>query len=154
MVKQPDPEAERKRAWLSRYRQSLAEQQYLACAIQEVRSRSLSISVTIAPGRTAPTGAHSDRVADSVQRLDALERQLRQEQQRGQAIAAEIITAAYKLPCKLAEVLCCQYLDGMSTTQTARKMGLSASAVSNRKRAALAALDVPPDTAENEKCGK
>lgn len=41
MVKQWNPENERKRAWLN-------------------------------PGRSTPTGTHSDRVADSVQRITAL----------------------------------------------------------------------------------
>ena len=94
-AKQPDPERERKRAWLNRYRESLAEQRRLAEQLAEVRSLSTSICVSLNPAKAAPTNAHSDRVADSVQRITALERKLQDEQQRGQDIATQIIDTVY-----------------------------------------------------------
>lgn len=95
MEKQQNPDIERKRTWLNRYRESLAEQRRIAEQLEEARDRSTSICVSLNPGRSAPTGTHSDRTADSVQRITALERKLQDEQQRGQNIATEIINALY-----------------------------------------------------------
>ena len=80
MEKQQNPEIERKRAWLNRYRDSLAEQRRLAEQLAEVRSLSTSICVNLNPAKAAPTNAHSDRVADSVQRIDELQRKYRDHQ--------------------------------------------------------------------------
>ena len=52
-AKQPDPERERKRAWLNRYRDSLAEQRRIAEQLAEVRSRSTSICVSLNPAKAA-----------------------------------------------------------------------------------------------------
>lgn len=146
MVKQQNPETERKRAWLNRYRESLSEQRRIAEQLEEARDRSTSICVSLNPGRSAPTGTHSDRTADSVQRITALEKKLQAEQCRGQDIATEIINVLYdqqQLTLNQIRVLCCQYLDGMNCAQTADKVGLSPCSVPNYRRAALAALTIP-----------
>lgn len=143
-AKQPDPERERKRAWLNRYRDSLAEQRRLAEQLAEVRSLSTSICVNLNPAKAAPTNAHSDRVADSVQRITALERKLQDEQQRGQDIATEIIGTVYdQLPLMLAKVLVCQYINCLTGPETADKIGLSPDTVKNYRIKALAAFVVP-----------
>lgn len=154
MVKQQNPETERKRAWLNRYRESLNEQQRLFYTLKEIRSRSTSICVSLNPARSAPTGTHSDRVADSTQQIAEVERKLQAEQQRGQDIAAEIITAAFKMPSQYAQVLCCQYLDCLTADQTARKVGLCAATVLHYRSKALALLEVPYNTPESAKCVK
>ena len=46
MEKQQNPEIERKRAWLNRYRESLAEQRRIAEQLEEARDRSTSVSYT------------------------------------------------------------------------------------------------------------
>ena len=51
MEKQQNPEIERKRAWLNRYRESLAEQRRIAEQLEEARDRSTSICVSLNPGR-------------------------------------------------------------------------------------------------------
>ena len=145
MPRQSDPETERKRAWLNRYRESLAEQRRIAEQLEEARDRSTSISVSLNPAKSAPTGSHSDRVADSVQRIAALESKLQDEQCRGQNIAVEIIDAAYKLPIKYAQVLCKQYLDFLTAAQTGDKINLSTATVLHYRSAALAALTIPED---------
>ena len=146
MPRQPDPETERKRAWLNRYRESLAEQRRIMEQLAEARDRSTSISVSLNPCRSAPTGTHSDRTADSVQRITALEKKLQAEQCRGQDIAAEIINVLYdqqQLTLNQIRVLACQYLDGMNCAQTADKVGLSPGSVPSYRRAALVALIIP-----------
>lgn len=123
MEKQQNPEIERKRAWLNRYRESLAEQRRIAEQLEEARDRSTSICVSLNPAKAAPTNAHSDRVADSVQRITTLEKKLQDEQQRGQNIATEIINALYdqrQLTLNQIRVLCCQYIDGLSGCQNYR----------------------------------
>lgn len=143
-AKQPDPERERKRAWLNRYRESLAEQRRIAERLAEVRSLSTSICVSLNPAKAAPTNAHSDRVADSVQRITALERKLQDEQQRGQDIATEIIDAVYdQLPLMLAKVLVCQHINCLTVPETADKIGISPDTAKNYRVKALAAFVVP-----------
>lgn len=141
MAKQTDPETARKRAWLNRYRDSLAAQKRLAEALQELRSRATSIRAPLPGARSASTGLYSDRVADSVQRIADAEQRLLAEQQRGQIIATEIINAVFaQLPLKYAQVLLCQYIDGMDITQTAQRLNLSASTVPGYRRKAFASL--------------
>ncbi len=157
MPRPTDPETERKRAWLNRYRESLAEQRRIAEQLEEARDRSTSICVSLNPSRSSPTGTHSDRVADSVQRITALEKKLYEEQCRGQDIAAEIINVVYgqsKLTLNHMRVLCCQYIDGMNCAQTAAKVGLSPTSIPNYRRTALAALELPEPTPENAMCVK
>ena len=144
MEKQQNPEIERKRAWLNRYRESLAEQRRIAEQLEEARDRSTSICVSLNPGRSAPTGTHSDRTADSVQRITALEKKLQDEQQRGQDIATEIIGTVYdQLPLMLAKVLVRQYINCLTGPETADKIGLSPDTVKNYRIKALAAFVVP-----------
>ena len=156
-AKQPDPERERKRAWLNRYRDSLAEQRRIAERLKEARDRSTSICVSLNPGRSAPTGTHSDHTADSVQRITTLEKKLQDEQQHGQNIATEIINALYdqrQLTLNQIRVLCCQYIDGLNCAQTADKVGLSPTSISGYRRTALAALTIPEDAPESAMCVK
>ena len=148
MEKQPDLERERKRAWLNRYRESLAEQRRIMEQLEEARDRSTSISVSLNPCRSSPTGTHSDRVADSVQRIAALERKLQAEQQCGEEIRVEIINVLYDQPqltLNQVRVLCCQYIDELNCAQTADNVGLSPTSIPNYRRTALAALIIPED---------
>ena len=148
-VKQPDPEREQKRAWLNRYRESLNEQRRIAEQLEEARSRSTSICVSLNPAKAAPTNAHSDRVADSVQRIAALEKKLQEEQCRGQDIAVEIINVLYdqrQLTLNQIRVLCCQYIDGLTVPKTADKIFLSPDTVKNYRIKALAAFELPEST--------
>lgn len=149
MEKQQNPEIERKRAWLNRYRESLTEQRRIAEQLEEARSRSTSICVSLNPGRSAPTGTHSDRTADSVQRIAALEKKLQEEQCRGQDIAVEIINVLYdqrQLTLNQIRVLCCQYIDGLTVPKTADKIFLSPDTVKNYRIKALAAFKLPEST--------
>ena len=153
MEKQQNPEIERKRAWLNRYRESLAEQRRIAEQLEEARDRSTSICVSLNPGRSAPTGTHSDRTADSVQRITALEKKLQDEQQCGQNIATEIINVLYdqrQLTLNQIRVLCCQYIDGLTVPETADKIGISPDTVKNYRVKALAAFVIPEPV---EVCG-
>ena len=148
-----DPERERKRAWLNRYRESFAEQRRMMEQLEEARARSTSICVSLNPAKAAPTNAHSDRVADSVQRITALEKKLRAEQCRGQDIATEIINVLYDQPqltLNQIRVLVCQYIDGMNCAQTADKVGLSPESIPNYRRAALTALTIPEDYSDED----
>ena len=145
-AKQSDPERERKRAWLNRYRESLAEQRRTMEQLAEVRSLSTSICVSLNPAKAAPTNAHSDRVADSVQRITALEKKLQDEQCRGQNIATEIINVLYEqLPLKYAKVLCCQYIKCLNVSKTADETGLSPDTVVNYRKKAIVDFKVPED---------
>lgn len=146
MVKQWNPENERKRAWLNRYRESLAEQRRIAEQLEEARDRSTSICVSLNPGRSTPTGTHSDRVADSVQRITALEKKLQAEQQRGQEIAVEIINAAFdQLPLLQAQALIRQYVNLQTAAETAKALGYKKGTIAHARCEALAALVVPED---------
>ena len=150
-TKQPAPERERKHAWLNCYRDSLAEQRRIAEQLEEARSLSTSICVSLNPAKAAPTNAHSDRAADSVQRIAALEKKLQDEQQRGQNIAAEIINFLYdqrQLTLNKIRVLCCQYIDGLTVPETADKIGISPDTVTNYRVKALADFELP----ENAVC--
>ena len=153
MARQSNPENERKRAWLNRYRESLAEQHRMMEQLEEARARSTSICVSLNPGRSSPTGTHSDRTADSVQRITALEKKLLDEQCRGQDIATEIINVLYDQPqltLNQIRVLVCQYIDGMNCAQTADKVGLSVQSIANYRRTALAALTIPEDYSDED----
>ena len=146
MVKQWNPENERKRAWLNRYRESLAEQRRIAEQLEEARDRSTSICVSLNPGRSTPTGTHSDRVADSVQRITALEKKLQAEQQRGQEIAVEIINAAFdQLPLLQAQALVRQYVNLQTAAETAKALGYKKGTIAHARCEALAALVMPED---------
>ncbi len=146
MVKQWNPENERKRAWLNRYRESLAEQRRIAEQLEEARDRSTSICVSLNPGRSTPTGTHSDRVADSVQRITALEKKLQAEQQRGQEIAVEIINAAFdQLPLLQAQALVRQYVNLQTAAETAKALGYKKGTIAHARCEALAVLVVPED---------
>ena len=144
---QTDQQAtERKRAWLNRYRESIDRQKHLAETLQELRSRSTSICAPLCAAKSAPTGAHSDRVADSVQRIEEAERRLQAEQTRGQGIAVEIINIAYtQLPLKYAQALVGQYIELLTAEQSARKIGIRKGSVMNYRSAALAALELPEE---------
>ena len=147
-MKKQDPETERKRAWLNRYRESLAQQRRIAEQLNEARSRSTSICVSLNPAKSAPTNAHSDRVADSVQHIAALESKLQEEQERGQGIATEIINVLYNQPqltLNQVRALVCQYIDGLTAPETAKKINLSTGTVLHYRIAALAALTIPED---------
>ncbi len=146
MVKQWNPENERKRAWLNRYRESLAEQRRIAEQLEEARDRSTSICVSLNPGRSTPTGTHSDRVADSVQRIAAAEQRLQAEQERGQDIAVEIINAAFdQLPLLQAQALVRQYVNLQTAAETAKALGYKKGTIAHARCEALAALVVPED---------
>lgn len=144
--KQPDPEREHKRAWLNRYQESLAAQRRLVDQLEEARSRSTSICVSLNPAKAAPTNMHTDRVADSAQQIIELERKLQNEQQRGEKIRVEIIGTLFdqqQLTINQINVLCCQYIDGIDCAQTAAKTGLNRSTISGYRHAALTAFELP-----------
>ena len=143
-MKPQDPETERKRAWLNRYRESLAEQKHLAEALQELRSRATSISAPMSEARSAPTGSHSDRVADSVQRIADMEQRLYAEQIRGSDIATEIINAAFEqLPLLQAQTLVRQYVNLQTVAETSKELGYKKDTIAHNRCAALAALKLP-----------
>ena len=134
-----------KTAWLCRYRDSIKRQERIGVDIRELRGRSVGI-VQSWNIRTGPTGVHSDHVADTAQRIDQMERELQAEQRRGQEIAADIIIAVFKLPLKYADLLSYIYLEGMSTAQAAKKMGLAAGTAQRYRREALATFEIPDMT--------
>ena len=140
-----DEAREAKKAWLCRYRESIKRQERIGVDIRELRGRSVGI-VQSWNIRTGPTGAHSAHVADTAQRIDQMERELQAEQRRGQEIAADIIIAIFKLPLKYADLLSYIYLEGMSTAQAAKKMGLAAGTAQRYRREALAAFEIPDMT--------
>lgn len=143
-MKEINPETERKRAWLNRYRESLAEQKRLADRLAELRSRSTSISAPLSGARSAPTGSHSDRVADSVQQIAATEQRLQAEQERGQDIAVEIINAAFEqLQLLQAQALVRQYVNLQTVAETAEELGYKKNTIAQARCAALAAFVVP-----------
>lgn len=141
-----DPETERKRAWLNRYRESIDKQKRLAETLQELRSRSTSICAPLCAAKSAPTGAHSDRVADSVQRIEEAERRLQAEQIRGLEISDEIMNAAFdQLPWQYARTLIGQYVKLESAAQTAWKLGLRKTSISQYRKRAVTMLRLPED---------
>lgn len=135
-----------KRQWLGRYLDSRMKQERLAEQLKEVRSRATSISQSWNPAKSSPTNAHSDRVADSVQQIEELERQLREEQERGQAVGSEIIHALYVLPLESFTALCCRYIDGMKNTEIAHEMDKGLSTVGDYIRKGLNLLVLPENT--------
>lgn len=137
-----DEAKQAKIAWLCRYRESIRQQERINADIAELRGRSVGM-VQSWNIRTGPTGAHSDRVADTAQRIDQLQRALQEEQRRGQDIAADIIIAIYKLPLKYADILNYAYLEGLNYAQTAQKMDLSAETVKSYKNKALGIFEIP-----------
>ena len=140
------PENDLKRQWLGRYLDSRRKQERLAEQLKEVRSRATSVSQSWNPTKSSPTNAHSDRVADSVQQIEELERQLREEQERGQAVGSEIIHALYVLPLESFTALLCQYIDGMNKAEIAREMGKRPNTVSGYIRKGLNLLVLPENT--------
>lgn len=76
MEKQKNPETERKRAWLNRYRESLAEQRRIAEQLEEARDRSTSICVSLNPSRSPhwkrSCTKNSSEVMKSVRRSQTL----------------------------------------------------------------------------------
>ena len=149
-MKELDPETARKKAWLNRYRESVAEQKRLADQLEEERDRATSISAPLCAARSAPTGSHSDRVADSVQRIAAAEQRLQAEQERGQDIAFEIINAAFdQLPLLQAQALVRQYVNFQTAAETARELGYKKNTIAQARSKALAALVVPEDAQKN-----
>lgn len=149
-MKELDPETARKKAWLNRYRESVAEQKRLTDQLEEERDRATSISAPLCAARSAPTGSHSDRVADSVQRIAAAEQRLQAEQERGQDIAFEIINAAFdQLPLLQAQALVRQYVDLQTAAETAKALGYKKGTIAHARCEALAALVVPEGIPDN-----
>lgn len=136
-------EIELKRAWLRRYLDSLKRQQRIMDQIEEARDRATSIHSALNPVYSAPTGTHSDRVADAVQEITALEKRLQSEQQRGVQAAAEIIAAIFALPFQSSQVLNYRYIYGMTTAQIAKEMRLVESTIYKYSREGLELLQMP-----------
>ena len=145
-MRQTDPETERKRVWLNRYRESIIKQKRLSETLQELRSRSTSICAPLCSAKSAPTGTHSDRVADNVQRIADAEQRLQAEQLRGLEISSEIVNAAFdQLPLQYARALIGQYVDFESAEQTARKIGVRWTSITQYRRRAIIMLKLPED---------
>ena len=149
-MKQLDPETERKKAWLNRYQDSLRRQERLAFLIEDARDQATSLQ---SPGgvRTAPTGVHSDRVANAVQRIDTLQREYAAEIERGFLIRAEIQTSLDALPDILQTlVLYYRYLQGLKFDSVCREVDRSRATITKLHAEALAALQLPEDAPENK----
>lgn len=145
-MKELDPEIARKKAWLNRYQDSLRRQARLAFLIEDARDQATSLQ---SPGgvRTAPTGVHSDRVANAVQRIDTLQREYAAEVEQGCQIYAEIQTAIEALPDIMQTMaVYYRYLQGMKIDLVCVKLERSASTVTKLLAAALDALEVPEIT--------
>ena len=102
----------------------------------------------LCPGgvRTAPTGVHSDRVANAVQRIDTLQREYAAEVEHGIQVRAEIKTAIEALPDIMQTlVLYHRYLQGLKFDAVCREVDRSYCTVRTLHIAALAALVVPED---------
>lgn len=148
-MKELDPETARKKAWLNRYQDSLRRQARLAFLIEDARDQATSLQ---SPGgvRTAPTGVHSDRVANAVQRIDTLQREYAAEVEHGIQIRAEIQTAIEALPDIMQTlVLYHRYLQGLKFDAVCREVDRSYCTVRTLHIAALAALVVPEGMPDN-----
>lgn len=132
-----------KREWIGRFLASKRQQEQLAEQLRETRSRAASVSQCWNPLRSAPPGGHADRTADSVQKISSLENQLAEEQARGSAFAAEILTALSPLPVKCFEALSFKYIDGLPVYQIARRMNLKPYTVNKYIRDGLNGLILP-----------
>ena len=138
---------EQKKEWLYRYQNSQRRQKIILLQIEDARSR--ATSVQSAPGgvRAAYTGAHSDRVANAVQRLDELQRAYDAEVAQGYQLYAEIQTAIEALPDIMQTMaVYYRYLQGMKIDLVCVKLERSASTVTKLLAAALDALEVPEIT--------
>lgn len=143
MDNQQRQEIELKRAWLRRYLDSLKKQQRIMKQIEEERDQATSIRSALNPVYSAPTGTHSDHVADAVQGITALEERLQREQQRGAQAAAEIIAAIFALPFQSAQVLSYRYIYGMTEARIAKEMRLVESTICKYSREGLELLQIP-----------
>ena len=142
-MKELNPETARKKAWLNRYQDSLRRQARLAFLIEDARDQATSLQ---SPGgvRTAPTGVHSDRVANAVQRIDTLQREYAAEVEHGIQIRAEIKTAIEALPdIRQTIAVHYHYLQDMKIDFICVKLDLSKSTVARLLSTALDALEVP-----------
>ena len=121
----------------------MRRQARLAFRIEDARDQATSLQ---SPGevRTAPTGVHSDRVANAVQRIDTLQREYAAEVDRGNQIRAEIQTAIEALPDFMQTlVLYHRYLQGLKFDAVCREVDRSRAAITKLHAAALDALVVP-----------
>lgn len=146
-MKQQNPEIERKIAWLNRYQDSLRTQKQLVSQIETARSAATSIQSPGGDIHTAPTGVHSDRVADAVQRIDLLQREYAAEVEHGVQIRAEIKTAIEALPDFMQTlVLYYRYLQGMKFDNVCRETGRTYWTIRTLHTTALDALELPEDS--------
>ena len=105
--------------------------------LEEAHSRATSI-------QAAPTGIHSDRVADSVQRIDELQRKYIAEVEQGYQVYDEIQAAIEALPdIRQTIAVHYHYLQDMKIDFICVKLDLSKSTVAKLLSAALDALEVP-----------
>lgn len=157
MSRQLNPETERKRAWLNRYRESLNEQNHIMEQLKEARSRSTSICVSLNPAKSAPTGSHSDRAADSIERILDLQQKLDTEVSRGVELALEIGAAIKNIRDPDQQlILEIFYLSIKPRTmaQVAYYMDITQRHARRVIAAAFDALDVPEAAPEGAKCVK
>ncbi len=132
-----------KRQWLGRYLASRKEQERLAAQIKEARSRAASVSYCWNPAKSSRTNAHSDHVADSVQQITKLENQLREEQEHGEKIRAEITHALFALPLESFSALLFRYIGGMNDAEIARKINRKPSTVAGYRKEGVKLLVLP-----------
>lgn len=135
---------EQKKEWLYRYQDSLHRQEWLLSQLEEAHSRATSIQAALGGIHTAPTGIHSDRVADSVQHIDELQRKYIAEVEQGYQIYDEIQAAIEALPdIRQTIAVHYHYLQDMKIDFICVKLDLSKSTVAKLLSTALDALEVP-----------
>lgn len=135
---------EQKKEWLYRYQNSQRRQKIILLQIEDARSRATSVQSTPGGVRVAPTGLRPDRVADSVQRIDELQRKYIAEVEQGYQIYDEIQAAIEALPdIRQTIAVHYHYLQDMKIDFICVKLDLSKSTVAKLLSTALDALEVP-----------
>lgn len=130
-----------KNVWLNRYRESVKRQQHLQFELDEVRSRATSLVYSISTTKSSSTGSHADRVADNAVRIADLERELQEEQERGERLALEIIRAIYDCSTvhnpQHTNLLYKHYIQGVTLKEIAYETWSTSKSVGEKKRRAL-----------------
>lgn len=137
---------DQKKAWLYRYQNSLHRQAILLSQIDDAKEYATSIQAAPGGVHTAPTGTHSDHVADSVQRIDELQRKYTAEVEQGYQIYDEIQAAIEGVPGEVEQlILYYSFLRGKEAEEIALLVERDISRVYRLRSKAIKEFTVPED---------
>lgn len=140
--------------WLRRYRECLAEEEWLMEEIAAARARGEAVTRALQPVAVESGGQHSGQVSRAVELMDQYQRELELQVQRSLKIRLEMEEAISKVEdSRLQQLLRMRYIGGYHWDQCAQKLHLDLRWCFCLHEKALAAFACPTgETAPGKIC--